>query len=75
MAEKLSPNDIAIAAAQGVAIALNARKLKASAVGDELVYPIHHIICGIPQYMYDVAIAQGPDGGFSAGKAVQVTER
>jgi hypothetical protein len=73
MAEKLSPNDIAMAAAQGVAIALNARKLKANAVGDELVYPIHHIICGIPQYMFDVAITQGTDGNFSPSKAVQVT--
>jgi hypothetical protein len=72
MAEKLSPNDIAHAAAQGVAIALNARKLKASAVHDELTYPFHHIICGIPQYMFEVAISQGPDGSVSVGKAVQV---
>jgi hypothetical protein len=75
MAEKLSPNDIAIAAAQGVAIALNARKLKANAPNEELAYPFRHIICGIPQYMYDVAIAQGPDGNFSVGKAVQTTEQ
>jgi hypothetical protein len=75
MAEKLSPNDLAAAAAQGVAIALNARKAKAHAVTDELLYPLHHVICGIPQYMYEVAITQGADGNFSAGKAVQTTER
>ncbi|MGC1550262.1 MAG: hypothetical protein WA777_17215 [Rhodanobacter sp.] len=71
MSEKLSPNDIAIAAAQGVAIALNARKHKASAVKDELVYPIHHIICGIPQHMFEVSITQGADGIHSVGNAVQ----
>lgn len=75
MSEKLTPNDIAIAAAQGVAIALNARKHKVSAVQDELLYPIHHVICGIPQYMFDVPVTQGVDGVYSVGNAVQTAER
>jgi hypothetical protein len=75
MAEKLHPSDLAAAAAQGVAIALNARKLKGDAVKEELLFSLHHVICGIPQYLYDVTITQGEDGRFSAGSPVQTTER
>lgn len=72
MAEKLSPHDLAQAAAQGVAIALNARKLKSGAIHEEFTSPFHHIICGIPQYMFEVSISQGPDGSVSVGRAQQI---
>jgi hypothetical protein len=74
MSDKLAPNDIALAAARGVAIALDARKHKPSAVQDELVYPVHRIICGIPQHMFEVAVTQGPDGSHSVGNAVKTSE-
>lgn len=75
MAEKLSPNDIAQAAAQGVAIALNARKLKSGAIHEEFTTPFHRIICGIPQYMFEVGISQNADGSVAVSKAQQIQEQ
>ena len=74
MSDKLAPNDIALAAARGVAIALDARKHKPGAVKEELVYPVHRIICGIPQHMFEVDVTQAADGTHSVGNVVQAKE-
>ncbi len=53
MSETLTPKELAMAAAQGVAIALNARR--AAAAKEEFFHrPI--IICGIPQEIYEVPL-------------------
>ena len=66
MSEVLTPKEIASAAAQGVAIALGARKPRPGAVKEELFIP-PRIICGIPPAIFEVELTPNPSGGFSSG--------
>jgi len=61
---ELTPKELAAAAAQGVAIALNARGAKPGAKEEKFVLP-HRIICGIPQHLYEVGFTPSPGGGVS----------
>jgi hypothetical protein len=61
----LAPKEIAAAAAQGVVVALNARKSNPAAPKEDLVRP-PHLICGIPPDLFEVAF-QGPAGSYTVG--------
>jgi hypothetical protein len=66
MAEALNPKEIAMAAAQGVAIALSARTAKTGGGKDELYKP-PRLICGIPPVLYAIDFAPDGQGGFTPG--------
>jgi hypothetical protein len=60
MPDPLKPKEIAKFAAEGVAIALTAR-------GATFSGP-HHIICGEPQFLYNVEILADQQGALRVGK-------
>ncbi len=67
MSQALSPKEIAKAAAQGVAIALSARKPAPGGVKEDFYIP-PYLICGIPPYIFEVALTPDQAGGFSSGE-------
>lgn len=67
MSEALNPKEIARAAAQGVAIALNARSAAPGAVKDALFVP-PHLICGIPPVIFEVALKPDSAGVYTPGE-------
>jgi hypothetical protein len=69
MSGALTPKDIAIAAAQGVAIALNARKQKPGAAKDEFVFR-PPLVCGIPPAIFEVDIKPDTSGTYTLGGIV-----
>jgi hypothetical protein len=71
MSEALNPEEIAFAAAQGVAIALNARKPKPGEEREE-VTP-RHIICGIPPVLFDVTLIDDGRGSYGVGGLINKT--
>jgi hypothetical protein len=73
MSEALTPKEIARAASQGVAIALNARKPKPHANTEELFIP-PHLICGIPPAIFEVALKADSAGLYSAGEPTATKE-
>ena len=70
MSETLTPKELAAAAAQGVAIALNARKPK-SGVKEEFLLPHRIIVCGIPPALFDVHLVADQAGQVTAGTMTQ----
>lgn len=73
MSEALTPKEIARAASQGVAIAVNARKPKPHANTEELFIP-PHLICGIPPAIFEVALKADSAGLYSAGEPTATKE-
>jgi hypothetical protein len=69
MSGALTPKEIAIAAAQGVAIALSARKPKPGAPTEELFFR-PPLVCGIPPAIFEVDIKPNPDGTYTLGGIV-----
>jgi hypothetical protein len=72
MSEPLSPRDIAVAAAQGVAIALNARSSKggaAAAPAPDIAenYIRKPIICGMPTVLFEVFLKADSTGVLGVG--------
>jgi len=63
MSQALTPKDLALAAAQGVAIALNARKTQPGAATEEFFRP--PLICGIPPAIFEVDIKPDANGLFA----------
>ena len=73
MSQALTPKEIARAAAQGVAIALNARKgAPAAAKEERFIQP--HLICGIPPVIFEVAFNADPAGEFSPSEPTATKE-
>ena len=64
MSEALNPKEIARAAAQGVAIALNARSASPGAAKEALFLP-PHIICGIPPAIFEVSLKPDSAGVYA----------
>jgi hypothetical protein len=73
MSEALTPKEIARAASQGVAIALNARKPKSHATTEALFVP-PHLICGIPPVIFEVALKADSAGVYSPGEPIATKE-
>ena len=63
MAESLSHKELAKYAAQGAAIALAARQAGAR----DAYHGPNHIICGLPAYLYKVALVADQEGTVRVG--------
>lgn len=75
MSQALTPKEIARAAAQGVAIALNARKGASGAPKkEEALFVQRPIICGIPPVVFEVAFNANPAGELSPGEPTATRE-
>ena len=74
MSEALTPKEIARAAAQGVAIALHARKGAAGGPKKEELFIQRPIICGIPPAIFEVAFNPNPAGELSPGEPAATKE-
>jgi hypothetical protein len=68
MSQALTPKELALAAAQGVAIALTARKAQPGASTEEFIRP--PFICGIPPAIFQVDIKPDDNGTFAPGPIV-----
>ena len=68
MSQALTPKGLALAAAQGVAIALTARKAQPGASTEVFLRPT--IICGIPTVIFEVDLQPNNDGVFVPGPIV-----
>jgi hypothetical protein len=68
MSQALTPKELALAAAQGVAIALTARKAQPGASTEEFIRP--PLICGYPREMFEVPIEADDKGVFAPGPIV-----
>ena len=64
MSQALTPKELALAAAQGVAIALNARKPQPGAPTEEFFFR-PPLICGIPPVIFEVDIQPDDNGVFA----------
>lgn len=69
MSQQLTPKDFALAAAQGVAIALNARGGEAKSEALRTVLP-PRIICGIPPVIFEVQLTD-VNGVISTGAVTE----
>jgi hypothetical protein len=65
---KIDPKQIALAAAQGVAIALSHRKGEDK--GAEFIRP-PIIICGLPKILYEAVLTADPDGKVTVQSVTQ----
>lgn len=74
MSEALTPKEIARAAAQGVAIALNARKGEHGGPKKGELFLQRPIICGIPPVIFEVAFNRNTAGELSAGEPTATRE-
>ena len=68
MSQALTPKELALAAAQGVAIAMTARKAQPGASTEAFIRPI--LICDIPTVTFEVDLLAGDDGVFVPGPIV-----
>jgi hypothetical protein len=66
MSQSLTPEELAKAAAQGVAIALNARKPKHGGATEEFLWR-PPLVCGIPPAIFYVDIQPDSDGNYAPG--------
>jgi hypothetical protein len=73
MSEALNPKEIAMAAAQGVAIALNARKPKTGGNIEEFYTLPHRIVCGIPPILFEATLLDDGRGSYSIGGLINKT--
>jgi hypothetical protein len=64
---KLEAHHLAVAAGQGVAIALSRRPQQSR---QEFHFP-PHIICGLPKYLYEVVLQADAEGAVSVKSVVE----